>query len=79
MTTMNELSEFSLLAEVSPKIIEMRLSLLIRQYLKVKTKSVAHAVVRQLELLLSHPDCIGYPNERCGYKKMLMQWREIAA
>ncbi|MFT5718392.1 MAG: hypothetical protein ACJAWS_001392 [Oleiphilaceae bacterium] len=62
----------------SPHIIEMRLSFLIRRYLHAQTKKLAHAIVQQLELLLKHPDCIGFPNDRCGYKKMLIQWRLLA-
>lgn len=64
--------------ETLPHIIEMRLSFLIRRYLHAQTKKIACAIVQQLELLLKHPDCIGFPNERCGYKKMLMQWRLLA-
>jgi len=65
--------------ETSQRIIEMRLSFLIRRYIHAQTKKIARAVVQQLELLLKHPDCIGFPNDRCGYKKMLMQWRLLAS
>ena len=64
--------------ETPPQLIKMRLSFLIRRYLHTQTKKIAGAVVQQLELLLKHPDCIGFPNDRCGYKKMLMQWRLLA-
>jgi hypothetical protein len=64
--------------ETSPHVIEMRLSFLIRRYLNAQTKKIACAIVQQLELLLTHPDCIGFPNERCTYKKMLLQWRLLA-
>ena len=64
--------------ETSPSLIEMRLSFLIRRYLNTETKKIARAIVQQLELLLKHPDCIGFPNDRCGYKKMLIQWRLLA-
>ena len=64
--------------ETSPRLIEMRLSFLIRRYLNAQTKKIACAIVQQLELLLKHPDCIGYPNDRCSYKKMLIQWRLLA-
>jgi len=64
----------------SPDAIEMHLSFLIRRYLhnKTKSKTEAGAVVRQLERLLLHPDCIGYATDRCSYKKMLIQWRAMA-
>lgn len=58
-------------------LVEKRLSFLIRRYLSSPTKSVAKSVVKQLELLLTHPDCIGYPNHRCAYKKILQQWRAL--
>ena len=62
----------------TPETIQMRLRFLIRRYLSDGTESIAQAVVNQLELLLCHPDCIGYPNDRCAYKKMLIQWRSLA-
>lgn len=58
-------------------LVERQLSFLIRRYLSTPTKSLAQAVVIQLEALLKHPDCIGYPDHRCAYKKMLQQWRSI--
>ena len=79
MTTMNDLSEMTTMFETSPKLIEMRLGFLIRSYLQTRAQELAIAIVKQLEILLGHPDCIGYPNERCGYQKMLIQWRAIAA
>jgi len=75
---MNDLSETTNLFETSPKLIEMRLGFLIRSYLQTKKLDLAKAIVKQLEILLGHPDCIGYPNDRCGYHKMLIQWRAIA-
>ena len=74
---MNDLSEMTNLFETSPKLIEMRLGFLVQSFLQTKTQDLAKAVVKQLEILLGHPDCIGYPNERCGYQKMLVQWRAI--
>lgn len=61
----------------SGAIIEMRLAFMIRRYLSKPTKSLAQNIVKQLEDLLRHPDCIGYPDNRCGYKKMLQQWRAM--
>jgi len=61
----------------SPQAIEMHLSFLIHAYINNSTKSKAEAVARQLERLLRHPDCIGYPNDRCSYRKMLIQWRAM--
>jgi len=78
MTAMNELSEANSPLDTSPRIIQMRLGFLIRQYMQTRIKERAKAVVRQLEILLRHPDCIGYPDNRCGYKKMLVHWRVIA-
>lgn len=56
-------------------LVERQLSFLIRRYLSSPTRNLAKSVVAQLELLLRHPDCIGYPDQRCAYKKMLQQWR----
>lgn len=61
----------------SPSVIKTRLSFSIRRYLAKPTKTIAVTVVKQLEDLLSHPDCIGYPDDRCSYKKMLVQWRAL--
>lgn len=63
--------------EGSTVLVERQLSFLIRRYLSNPTKSLAQAVVTQLEALLKHPDCIGYPDHRCAYKKMLQQWRAM--
>lgn len=78
MTKMKSDVHSNNILETSPYLIKMRLSFLIRRYLQTQTKKIALAVVQQLELLLKHPDCIGYPNDRCGYKKMLIQWRLLA-
>jgi hypothetical protein len=59
-------------------LVEKRLSFLIRRYLSHPTNKLAQSVVTQLEELLVHPDCIGFPNHRCAYKKMLQQWRALA-
>ena len=61
----------------SPSIIEQQLGFLIRRYLYKPSRSLALAVVNQIEALLTHPDCIGYPDQRCVYRKMLQQWRAI--
>ncbi|MFT7373602.1 MAG: hypothetical protein ACI9T9_002302 [Oleiphilaceae bacterium] len=78
VTNMNRYESSNSTLDTSPHIIEMRLSFLIRRYLHAQTKKIADSVVLQLELLLRHPDCIGFPNDRCGYKKMLIQWRLLA-
>jgi len=78
MTSMSALSEIMNSEDTQPKTIELRIGLLIRHYLQDQSKTLAAAIVKQLENLLNHPDCIGYPNHRCGYKKMLQQWRAIA-
>lgn len=62
----------------TPSVIKSRLSFQIRRYLAKPTQSLAKAVVQQLEVLLKHPDCIGYPDDRCSYKKMLQQWRALS-
>ena len=72
---MNNISDIPV-AE-SGAVIEKRLGFMIRRYLSKPTKSLAQKVVKQLEDLLRHPDCIGYPDDRCGYKKMLQQWRAM--
>ncbi len=64
--------------EPSAEAIEARLGLLIRRYLSSQTKSLAQLIVKQLELLLRHSSCIGYPDVRCSYKKMLLQWKALA-
>lgn len=64
--------------EPSEEAIKARLSFLMRRYLSSQTKALAQSVVNQLELLLSHSSCIGYPDDRCSYKKMLMQWKALA-
>ena len=78
MTNLNDLSSSEHSHETQASIIEMRLSLLIQNYLKDQGQIVAKAIVRQLEVLLSHPESIGYPDCRCGYKIMLQQWRCIS-
>jgi hypothetical protein len=78
MTNMNALSELLSYELVSPELIELRLSLLIQRYLKEQTKAIAQSVVKQLEALLCHPACIGYPNHRCSYKKMLQHWKALS-
>lgn len=75
---MNKIKKNNGKPQTLPHVIEMRLSFLIRRYLQTQTKNLANAIVQQLELLLKHPDCIGFPNDRCAYKKMLMQWRLLA-
>jgi len=66
------------LVDASPQTIENLLAYLIKRYIQKASKFLANRIVLQLEYLLQHPDCIGYPNERCGYKKMLLQWKLIA-
>ena len=75
---MNSDDNQSMPLDITPKVIEMRLSFLIRRYLNTQTKNIALSVVQQLELLLKHPDCVGFPHDRCGYQKMLVQWRLLA-
>lgn len=58
-------------------LVEKQLGFLIRRYLAGPTQSLAQAIVVQLEGLLQHPDCIGYPDYRCGYRKMLQHWRTL--
>jgi hypothetical protein len=78
MTNMNALSELLSSELASPDLVELRLSLLIQRYLKEQNKALALSVVKQLEALLRHPACIGYPNHRCSYKKMLQHWKALS-
>ncbi|PIE43464.1 MAG: hypothetical protein CSA50_04950 [Gammaproteobacteria bacterium] len=74
---MDGIFDLDIIYEPTP-VIEKRLGCLIRRYLSEPTKPIARSVVRQLEKLLCHPDCVGFASSnRCAYRKMLLQWRAV--
>jgi hypothetical protein len=59
----------------SPESIKEGLGFLLNRYIENHSQVVAHKIVQQLEKLLQHSDCIGFPNERCTYYRLLNYWR----
>tara|TARA_R110002167_G_scaffold274657_1_gene480730 strand:+ start:765 stop:1028 length:264 start_codon:yes stop_codon:yes gene_type:complete len=59
----------------SPEIIKEGLSFLLNRYIENQNRVLANKIVLQIEKLLVHADCIGFPNERCTYYRLLNYWR----
>ena len=59
----------------SPEALKASLGFLLSRYLENQSQSIAKKIVEQLERLLKHSDCIGYPNDRCTYYRLLKYWR----
>lgn len=60
---------------VSTDSLKEGLGFLLSRYLESQSGVVAKKIVQQLEKLLHHSDCIGFPNDRCTYYKLLHYWR----
>ena len=46
----------------SPKVLKEGLGFLLNRYLESQSKILAKKIVVQIEKLLLHADCIGFPN-----------------
>ncbi|MFV1873756.1 MAG: hypothetical protein ACMZ64_10585 [Oleiphilus sp.] len=55
--------------------LKLGLKFLLRRYLENQHEAIAQRIVQQLETILRHDDCIGFPNERCHYHRLLHNWR----
>ena len=51
------------------------LAFLLNRYMKHQSKTVASKIVKQLEMMLSHHDCIEFPTDRCSFYHLLRYWR----
>lgn len=54
---------------------ESVLKVRIFEYLDCPDTRHASYVVTAIQDLLNDPECIGFPDNRCVYKKMLQQWK----
>tara|TARA_R110001592_G_scaffold60360_1_gene183451 strand:- start:5161 stop:5424 length:264 start_codon:yes stop_codon:yes gene_type:complete len=59
----------------SPECLKEGLGFLLNRYLENQSRMIAKKIVIQLEKLLQHSDCIGFPNERCIYYRLLKHWQ----
>lgn len=55
--------------------LKLGLKFLLRRYLDNQNEAIAQRIVQQLETILRHDDCIGFPTERCHYHRLLQNWR----
>ena len=54
---------------------ERKLKSSLKSYISQPTKEAARGVVGRLQDLLNDPSCIGFPDYRCSYQKMLRHWK----
>jgi|TARA_R110000850_G_scaffold120802_4_gene238482 hypothetical protein len=59
----------------SPQALKEGLGFLLNRYIDNHSSAIANKIVVQIEKLLLHADCVGFPNERCTYYRLLNYWR----
>ena len=63
------------LERLEPRVLELRLSELIRRYTRECTLDLAESVVRHLEALYLHPQIAGNHLQQCALRRFASHWR----